>query len=88
MVPLTFHASGREMQSFTSAVLVLCGVKNLQTVQSFMKPRPSRHHDVKTAAILDPPSWISIFFQNARKPPKTTAKYSKSIKMCFKPVKM
>ncbi len=39
MVPLTFHASGREMQSLTFAVRALCGVKNLQTAQSFMKAK-------------------------------------------------
>ncbi len=39
MVPPTFHASGHEMQSFTFAVLALCGVKNLQTAQSFLKAK-------------------------------------------------
>ena len=34
-----------------------------------------------------PPSWISKFFQNIRKPPKITEKYSKSIKQCKKNLK-
>ena len=37
------------------------------------------HYNVITAAILDPSSWILTFFQNVRKPPKITEKYSKSI---------
>ncbi len=49
--------------------------------------RKKLHHNLKTAAILDLPSWISNFFQNVRKPPKITAKYSKSIKLCLKTVK-
>ena len=44
------------------------------------------HHDVKTAAILGPPSWISKFFQNVREPPKIAEKYSKSIKSAKKEV--
>lgn len=34
-----------------------------------------------------PPSWISKFFQNVRKLPKITGKYSKPINMCLKSVK-
>ena len=33
------------------------------------------------------PSWISKFFQNIRKPPKITEKYSKTIKKCKKDLK-
>ncbi len=49
--------------------------------------RTKKKKNVKTAAILDPPSWISKFFQNVRKPPKVTAKYSESIKLSLKSVK-
>ena len=31
-------------------------------------------HDFRTAAILDPSSWISWFFQNVRKPPEMIQK--------------
>ena len=33
---------------------------------------------------MDPPSWISKFFQNVGKPSKITEKYSKSVKQCKK----
>ncbi len=39
------------------------------------------------SAILDPPSWISKFLQNATEPSKITAMYTKSIKLCLKTVK-
>ena len=45
-------------------------------------------NDFQTAAILDPPSWISIFFQNVRKSPKLTENYTKIVKWCKRPKKV